>query len=263
MDEIAAGPLLSLIDTPADLRMVDKMELQKVCDELRQFIIDCVSINGGHFGASLGVVELTVALHYAYNTPYDQLVWDVGHQAYGHKILTGRRKQFHTNRKYGGLSGFPKRSESEYDTFGVGHSSTSISAALGMALASAYKGEKDRKHIAVIGDGAMSAGMAFEAMNNAGALEENFFSCNRLIVILNDNDMSIAPPTGAMSHYLSRIVASKSYLKIRDFSKKILEKFPESIANFPRKFEKAAKEWWMGGNIFEEMGFYYIGPIDG
>lgn len=191
MEEIAAGPLLSGINNPDDLRKLDKSQLLQVCNELRQFIIDCVSVHGGHFGASLGVVELTVALHYVYNTPDDQLVWDVGHQAYGHKILTGRRKVFHTNRKYGGLSGFPKRSESEYDAFGVGHSSTSISAALGMAIASRYKGELQRKHIAVIGDGAMTAGLPFEALNHAGVSNAD------VLIVLNDNNMSIDPNVGA------------------------------------------------------------------
>ncbi|HVI44405.1 MAG TPA: 1-deoxy-D-xylulose-5-phosphate synthase N-terminal domain-containing protein, partial [Chitinophaga sp.] len=181
---ITAGPLLSQIQYPADLRKLSKDQLHQVCDELRQYIIDVVSVHGGHFAASLGVVELTVALHYIFNTPYDQLVWDVGHQAYGHKILTGRREEFPTNRKYKGISGFPKRDESEYDTFGVGHSSTSISAALGMAMASHYKGEFDRQHIAVIGDGAMTAGMAFEALNHAGVANAN------VLIILNDNCMS-------------------------------------------------------------------------
>ena len=184
MEPINAGPILSQINSPADLKKLDKVQLQEVCNELRQFIVDCVSVNGGHFGASLGVVELSVALHYAMNTPYDQLVWDVGHQAYGHKILTGRRDVFHTNRKYGGISGFPKRDESEYDAFGVGHSSTSISAVLGMAIASKLKGEHDKQHIAVIGDGAMTAGLPFEAMNHAGVAGAN------IIVVLNDNNMS-------------------------------------------------------------------------
>jgi len=208
------------------------------------------------------VVEITCALHYIFDTPHDKLIWDVGHQSYPHKIITERRNKMHTIRQPDGLSGFTKRSESIYDPFGAGHSSTSISSALGISVAKKFKQEKSHV-IAVIGDGAMSAGMAFEAMNNAGALEEEYFKDNRLIVILNDNDMSIAPPTGAMSHYFSRLVASKSYLKIRDFSKKIVDKLPNSIGKFPRKFEKATKEWWLGGNIFEELGFYYIGPIDG
>jgi 1-deoxy-D-xylulose-5-phosphate synthase len=208
------------------------------------------------------VVEITCALHYIFDTPHDKLIWDVGHQSYPHKIITERRNKMHTIRQPEGLSGFTKRSESIYDPFGAGHSSTSISSALGISVAKKFKQEKSHV-IAVIGDGAMSAGMAFEAMNNAGALEEEYFKDNRLIVILNDNDMSIAPPTGAMSHYFSRLVASKSYLKIRDFSKKLVDKLPLTISKYPRKFEKAAKEWWMGGNIFEELGFYYIGPIDG
>src|SRR5918993_2131469 len=195
--DITPGPLLKEIDSPSDLKKLSREELNQVCDELRQYIIDVVSVHGGHFAASLGVVELTVALHYIYNTPYDQLVWDVGHQAYGHKILTGRRDNFATNRKYKGLSGFPKRSESEYDTFGVGHSSTSISAALGMAVASQYKSETNRQHIAVIGDGALTAGMAFEALNHAGVTNSN------LLVILNDNCMSIDPNVGALKEYLT------------------------------------------------------------
>src|SRR6476620_6367344 len=190
--EITAGELLRQINSPDDLKKLPREKLHQVCDELRQYIIDVVSVHGGHFGASLGVVELTVALHYIFKTPYDQLVWDVGHQAYGHKILTGRRDVFHTNRKYKGLSGFPKRKESEFDTFGVGHSSTSISAALGMAVASQYKGETEKQHIAVIGDGSMTAGMAFEALNHAGVTNSN------LLVILNDNCMSIDPNVGAL-----------------------------------------------------------------
>ncbi|MBU3715237.1 MAG: 1-deoxy-D-xylulose-5-phosphate synthase, partial [Ferruginibacter sp.] len=197
--DIKPGKLLEQINTPADLKKLKKSQMQQVCNELRQYIIDVVSVYGGHFGASLGVVELSVALHYVFNTPYDQLVWDVGHQAYGHKILTGRKDNFPTNRKYNGLSGFPKRSESEYDTFGVGHSSTSISAALGMAMASHYKGEKDRQHIAVIGDGAMTAGLAFEAMNHAGIEKSN------MLIILNDNCMSIDPNVGALKEYLTDI----------------------------------------------------------
>ena len=204
------------------------------------------------------MVELTCALHQVFNAPHDKLIWDVGHQAYPHKILTGRREKMRTIRQPKGLSGFTKRAESEFDPFGAGHSSTSISAALGISVAKKIKKEKSYV-IAVIGDGAMSGGMAFEALNNAGALEDKFFLDNRLIVILNDNDMSIAPPTGALSHYFSRAASSKSYLKIRDVAKKL----PDRLSHFSRKFEKAAKEWWMGGNIFEELGFYYIGPIDG
>src|SRR3978361_2153911 len=203
--DITPRPLLATINTPADLKGINKEQLHEVCEELRQYIVDIVSVHGGHFGASLGVVELTVALHYIYNTPYDQLVWDVGHQAYGHKILTGRRDRFPTNRKYHGLSGFPKRSESEYDTFGVGHSSTSISAALGMAVASQYKGETDRQHVAVIGDGSMTAGISFEALNHAGIENSN------LLVILNDNNMAIDPNVGALKQYLTDITTSKPY----------------------------------------------------
>lgn len=259
MEEIAAGPLLSLINTPDDLRKLSKMQLQQVCNELRQFIIDCVSVHGGHFGASLGVVELSVALHYIYNTPYDQLVWDVGHQAYGHKILTGRRKIFHTNRKYGGLSGFPKRSESEYDAFGVGHSSTSISAALGMAIASKYKGETNRRHIAVIGDGAMTAGLPFEALNHAGV------SGADVLVILNDNNMSIDPNVGALKEYLTDITTSHSYNKFRDDVWKMLGMLPT------KDFQKLASKVEAGlkgllsksSNLFEALGFRYFGPVDG
>ena len=208
--EFKAGPLLDKIEYPADLRKLKEDQLPELSNELRQFIIDVVSQKGGHFGASLGVVELTVALHYVFNTPYDQLVWDVGHQAYGHKILTGRRKNFHTNRVYKGISGFPKRSESEYDTFGVGHSSTSIGGALGMAVASTYKGEKDRQHIAVIGDGAMTAGQAFEALNHAGISNSN------LLVVLNDNCMSIDPNVGALKEYLTDITTSHTYNRVKD-----------------------------------------------
>ena len=216
--EIDPGKYLAKINSPADLRKFKEQELVNVAKDLRQFIIDNVSVYGGHFGASLGVVELTVALHYAYNTPYDQLVWDVGHQAYGHKILTGRRDVFHTNRIHGGISGFPKRSESEYDTFGVGHSSTSISAALGMAVASKLKGEFDRQHIAVIGDGSMTAGMAFEGLNHAGSENAN------LLVVLNDNCMSIDPNVGALKDYLTDITTSGTYNKLRDEIWKVLGK---------------------------------------
>src|ERR1043165_9112365 len=216
--DIKPGPLLSTIDSPADLKKLKREQLHQLCDELRQYIIDVVSVHGGHFGASLGVVELTVALHYIFNTPYDQLVWDVGHQAYGHKILTGRRDIFPTNRKYHGLSGFPKRSESEYDTFGVGHSSTSISAALGMAMASHYKGEKDRQHVAVIGDGAMTAGLAFEGLNHAGVADTD------LLIILNDNCMSIDPNVGALKEYITDITTSQTYNKVKDDVWKLLGK---------------------------------------
>src|ERR1700709_1243551 len=203
--EITPGALLQKINNPADLKKISREQLHQVCDELRQYIVDVVSVHGGHFGASLGVVELTIALHYIYNTPYDQLVWDVGHQAYGHKILTGRRDNFMTNRKYKGLSGFPKRSESEYDTFGVGHSSTSISAALGMSMAAKYKGERDRKVVAVIGDGALTAGLAFEGMNHAGVADSD------LLIILNDNCMSIDPNVGALKEYITDISMSQTY----------------------------------------------------
>ncbi len=255
--------LLDKIEFPRDLRQFPHEDLPQIADELRLATIRAVSETGGHLGAGLGVVELTVALHYVFDTPHDRLIWDVGHQAYPHKILTGRKSRLNTIRQPNGLAGFTRRAESEYDPFGAGHSSTSISAALGISVAKKIKDEKSHT-IAVIGDGAISAGMAYEAMNNAGALPDEFYKNNRLIVILNDNDMSIAPPTGAMSHYLSRLAASKSYLKIRDISKKLSHKLhAENIAHGLRKFEKAAKEWWMGGNIFEEMGFYYIGPIDG
>src|SRR3954453_17961905 len=216
--EIAPGALLQTINSPADIKKLDRQQLHQLCDELRQYIIDVVSVHGGHFAASLGVVELTVALHYIYNTPYDQLVWDVGHQAYGHKILTGRRDTFITNRVYKGISGFPKRSESEYDTFGVGHSSTSVSAALGMAVASRYKGETHRQHLAVIGDGAMTAGLAFEALNHAGIENSN------ILVILNDNNMSIDPNVGALKEYLTDITTSKPYNRFRDDIANVLAK---------------------------------------
>lgn len=251
-------PLLDQVHLPADLKKFSREEIKKLADELRYETISAVSQTGGHLGAGLGVVELTCALHYVFDTPHDKLIWDVGHQAYPHKILTGRREKMCTIRQAEGLAGFTKRAESEFDPFGAGHSSTSISAALGISVAKKFKKEKSHV-IAVIGDGAMSAGMAFEALNNAGALEDEFFHDNRLIVILNDNDMSIAPPTGALSHYFSRAASSKSYLKIRDVAKKL----PDRLSHFSRKLEKAAKEWWMGGNIFEELGFYYIGPIDG
>jgi len=257
---IVPGPLLKHIDSPADLKKINKDDLYKVCDELRQYIIDVVSIHGGHFAASLGVVELSVALHYVYNTPYDQLVWDVGHQAYGHKILTGRRDNFHTNRKYGGLSGFPKRSESEYDTFGVGHSSTSISAALGMAIAAKYKGEK-RKSIAVIGDGSMTAGMAFEAMNHAGVADSD------VLIILNDNCMSIDPNVGALKEYLTDIATSHTYNKLKNDIWKILGKLPVGT-NFTREIASKLEHSIKGfinrrSNLFESMNIRYFGPIDG
>ena len=258
--EIKAGPLLSQINSPIDLKKIGKEDLHKVCDELRQYIIDVVSVHGGHFGASLGVVELSVALHYIYNTPYDQLVWDVGHQAYGHKILTGRRDTFPTNRKYKGLSGFPKRSESEYDTFGVGHSSTSISAALGMAMAAKYKKE-DRKSIAVIGDGAMTAGLAFEAMNHAGVADAD------MLIILNDNCMSIDPNVGALKEYLTDITTSPTYNKVKDEVWNLLGKLPVG-KNFSRSMAHKLTDGMKGmvsssSNLFEALKLRYFGPIDG
>ncbi len=256
-DEASKTPLLDKVEYPKDLKKFSLVEIKQIADELRYATIEAVSKTGGHLGAGLGVVEITVAIHYVFNTPEDKLIWDVGHQSYPHKIITGRKNRITTIRQPNGLAAFTKRDESEYDVFGAGHSSTSISAALGINAANQINNKKNNV-IAVIGDGAMSAGMAYEAMNNAGIIADD-----RLIVILNDNDMSIAPPVGAMSNYLSRLAASKSYLKFRDFSKKFAGKLPKSLSKYPRKFEKAAKEWWMGGNIFEEMGFYYIGPIDG
>lgn len=259
--EIEAGKLLRNIHTPADLKQLSEAELATLCQELRQYIIDVVSVHGGHFAASLGVVELTVALQYVLNTPYDQLVWDVGHQAYGHKILTGRRERFHTNRVLGGLSGFPKRDESEYDAFGVGHSSTSISAALGMAVASYYKGETDRQHIAVIGDGAMTAGMAFEALNHAGIEQSN------LLVILNDNCMSIDPNVGALKEYLTNITTSRPWNRFRDDIAHVLAKISEigpDALGLVKKIEKSIKGTLLkNSNLFESLNFRYFGPVDG
>ncbi|MFW6157646.1 MAG: 1-deoxy-D-xylulose-5-phosphate synthase N-terminal domain-containing protein, partial [Balneolaceae bacterium] len=262
MDElqnIEPGPLLKEIYTPADLRKLKPEQLVDVCDELRDYIVDMVSVHGGHFGASLGVVELTVALHYVYDTPKDLLLWDVGHQAYGHKILTGRRDRFHTNRKYKGLSGFPKRSESEYDTFGVGHSSTSISAALGMAVARDLD-NSDKHIVAVIGDGAMTAGLAFEAMNNAGAMNRN------LLVILNDNCMSIDPNVGALKEYLTDITTSKTFNKIRDEIYDLLGHFKkagEQMRRAASRLEKAVMAAVTPGSLFQSLGFKYYGPVDG
>jgi 1-deoxy-D-xylulose-5-phosphate synthase len=259
--EIKAGELLSSINTPDDLRKIKPEQLEQVCKELRQFIIDIVSVNGGHFGASLGVVELTVALHYVFNTPNDQLVWDVGHQAYGHKILTGRRDVFHSNRIYKGISGFPKRSESVYDTFGVGHSSTSISAALGMSVASRLKDDKSRQHIAVIGDGAMTAGMAFEALNHGGVENSN------LLVVLNDNCMSIDPNVGALKEYLTDITTSPTYNKVKDEIWKalgVISKFGPNAQAIAQKIENAMKSAVLKqSNLFESLRFRYFGPIDG
>jgi 1-deoxy-D-xylulose-5-phosphate synthase len=259
--QITPGPLLQTIDSPADLKKLPREKLHQLCDELRQYIIDVVSVHGGHFGASLGVVELSVALHYIYNTPYDQLVWDVGHQAYGHKILTGRRDNFVTNRKYKGLSGFPKRSESEYDTFGVGHSSTSISAALGMSMAAKYKKEEDRKIVAVIGDGAMTAGLAFEAMNHAGVADSD------MLIVLNDNCMGIDPNVGALKEYLTDITTSPTYNKVKDDVWKLLGKLPVG-KNFSRAMAHKLAEGLKGmvsssANLFEALKLRYFGPIDG
>ncbi len=259
--EIAQGNKLAKVNTPDDLKKLTRAELPELCSDLRNFIIDTVSVYGGHFSASLGVTELTVALHYVFDTPKDKLIWDVGHQAYGHKILTGRKNVFHTNRYLGGLSGFPKMTESQYDAFGVGHSSTSISAALGMAEASKYLGENDRSHIAVIGDGAMTAGMAFEAMNHAGVSNSN------LLIILNDNCMSIDPNVGALKDYLTDIRTSKTYNKLRDDIWKVLGKMskfgvnPQDIAS---KLDKSLKASLLNSsNLFESLGIRYFGPIDG
>ncbi|EJF90524.1 1-deoxy-D-xylulose-5-phosphate synthase [Bartonella tamiae] len=250
-------PLLDSVKNPRDLREMDESHLSALAEELRAETIDVVSVTGGHLGAGLGVVELTVALHYVFNTPEDRIIWDVGHQTYPHKILTGRRDQIRTLRQAGGLSGFTKRSESIYDPFGAGHSSTSISAGLGMAVASALENNTQRNVIAVIGDGSMSAGMAYEAMNNAGALDA------RLIVILNDNDMSIAPPTGAMSAYLARLVSSPAYRTLRERAKALTKKLPKFFWDKAKRSEEYARGFLTGGTLFEELGFYYIGPVDG
>ena len=249
-------PLLDTVHSPADVRALDRTKLRQLADELRAEVIDAVSVTGGHLGAGLGVVELTVALHAVFDTPDDRLIWDVGHQAYPHKVLTGRRDRIRTLRQKHGLSGFTRRAESEYDPFGAGHSSTSISAGLGMAVGAELKGEK-RHVVAVIGDGAMSAGMAYEAMNNAGAMDA------RLIVVLNDNDMSIAPPTGAMSAYLARLVSGPAYRGIRNTAKQFAKSLPSFFHEPARRTEEFARSWWTGGTLFEELGFYYVGPIDG
>ena len=249
-------PLLDKINVPADLRRLAEADLRQLADELRAEMIDAVSITGGHLGAGLGVVELTVALHYLFDTPDDKLVWDVGHQAYPHKILTGRRDRIRTLRQGGGLSGFTFRAESDYDAFGAAHAATSISAALGMAVGRDLKGERHNV-IAVIGDGSMSAGMAYEAMNNAGSM------ATRLIVVLNDNDMSIAPPVGAMSAYLSRLISSKSYRSLRHVARMMAEKFPRPIEQAAKRAEEYARGLVTGGTLFEELGFFYIGPLDG
>jgi 1-deoxy-D-xylulose-5-phosphate synthase len=249
-------PLLDQIDSPAELRKLKESDLAQLADELRAETISAVSVTGGHLGAGLGVVELTVALHYVFDTPTDRIIWDVGHQAYPHKILTGRRDRIRTLRQGGGLSGFTKRSESQYDPFGAAHSSTSISASLGMAVA------RDLSHsanhvVAVIGDGAMSAGMAYEAMNNAGAMR------SRLIVVLNDNDMSIAPPTGAMSAYLARLVSGRAYRSLRGVARQLARRLPKFMYDKARLTEEYGRNFWTGGTLFEELGFYYVGPIDG
>src|SRR6201996_2336498 len=253
---VSKTPLLDGVKSPSDLRKLPKRQLRQFADELRTDLIDIVSVTGGHFGAGLGVVELTTALHYVFNTPADRVIWDVGHQAYPHKIITGRRHRMRTIRQGGGLSGFTRRSESEYDPFGAAHSSTSISSALGMAVARDLQGGTNQV-IAVIGDGAMSAGMAYEAMNNAGGMDA------RLIVILNDNDMSIAPPVGAMSAYLARLVSSQTYRGLRNFGKKIAGILPRPMKVAAGRAEEYARGMVTGGTLFEELGFYYVGPIDG
>lgn len=258
---IQPGPLLAQIDSPADLKKLDQAQLVQLCQELRQFIVDNVSIYGGHFGASLGVIELTVALHYVFRSPYDEIVWDVGHQAYGHKILTGRRSVFHTNRMYKGISGFPKRKESEYDAFGVGHSSTSVSAALGMAVASKYQGKEDKQHVAVIGDGALTGGIAFEGLNHAGVSNTN------LLIVLNDNCMSIDPNVGALKDYLTDITTSKTYNRIKDDVWKMLGKFSKVGKNAQEvvsKIDTALKSALLSqSNLFEALNLRYFGPVDG
>ncbi|MEQ8423229.1 MAG: 1-deoxy-D-xylulose-5-phosphate synthase [Cyclobacteriaceae bacterium] len=258
---IKPGKLLSRIESPDDVKKLDQAQLVKLCEELRQFIVDNVSVYGGHFGASLGVIELTVALHYVFNTPKDQLVWDVGHQAYGHKILTGRKNAFHTNRMYRGISGFPKRKESEFDAFGVGHSSTSVSAALGMAVASKYKGDLDKQHIAVIGDGALTGGIAFEGLNHAGVSDSN------ILIILNDNCMSIDPNVGALKDYLTDITTSKTYNKLKDEVWNLLGKlshFGKNAQEIVSKIENGIKSTLLSqSNLFESLNLRYFGPVDG
>src|SRR6187549_997845 len=249
-------PLLDKVNFPAELRALEKAELPQLSDELRSEMISAVSTSGGHLGSGLGVVEMTVAIHYVFDTPRDTLVWDVGHQCYPHKIVTGRRDRIRSLRQGGGLSGFTKRAESEYDPFGAAHSSTSISAALGMAVARDLAG-KSHNVIAVIGDGAMSAGMAYEAMNNAGAMD------SRLIVILNDNDMSIAPPVGAMSAYLARLISGETYRQLRNWAKQLAKILPKAWEKRAARAEEFTRGFWTGGTLFEELGFYYVGPIDG
>jgi 1-deoxy-D-xylulose-5-phosphate synthase len=249
-------PLLDTVDVPADIRRLRADQLRQLADELRQETISAVSVTGGHLGAGLGVVELTVALHYVFDTPKDRLIWDVGHQAYPHKIVTGRRSRIRTLRQEGGLSGFTRRSESEYDPFGAAHSSTSISAGLGMAVARDLAGGSNNV-IAVIGDGALSAGMAYEAMNNAGALR------SRLIVVLNDNDMSIAPPVGALSGHLSRLLSGRPYVTLRNLGRTFAESLPKPLELAAKRAEEFARGFVAGGTLFDELGFYYVGPVDG
>jgi 1-deoxy-D-xylulose-5-phosphate synthase len=256
LSQVSKTPLLDRVHFPSDLKNFSPGQLRQLADELRSETIDAVAKTGGHLGAGLGVVELTVALHHVFDTPRDRLVWDVGHQAYPHKILTGRRDRIRTIRQGGGLSGFTKRAESDYDPFGAAHSSTSISAALGMAVARDLEGKRNNV-VAVIGDGAMSAGMAYEAMNNAGVRNE------RLIVILNDNDMSIAPPVGAMSAYLARLISGKTYMTLRDIGKQLARHLPKFFEQKAERAEEFARGFWTGGTLFEELGFYYVGPIDG
>src|SRR5215217_1066840 len=256
MSDRPQTPLLDQVQFPADIRALDKEQLPQLADELRAEMISAVSQSGGHLGSGLGVVELTVAIHYVFDTPNDKLIWDVGHQCYPHKIVTGRRDRIRTIRQGGGLSGFTKRSESEYDPFGAAHSSTSISAALGFAISNKLADNPGRA-IAVIGDGAMSAGMAYEAMNNAHE------AGNRLIVILNDNDMSIAPPVGSLRNSLARLVSSHKYLGPRKVAQRIARMMPEAIHGWARKAEKYTRGWVTGGTLFEELGFYYVGPVDG
>ena len=256
MSKNSKTPLLDMVREPADLRQLTDQQLPQLADELRTELVDAVSVTGGHLGAGLGVVELTVALHHVFDTPHDRIIWDVGHQCYPHKILTGRRDRIRTIRQEKGLSGFTKRKESEYDPFGAAHSSTSISAGLGMVEASRLAGVK-RNVVSVIGDGSITAGMAYEAMNNSGGMDA------RQIVILNDNDMSIAPPTGAMSHYLARLVSGKTYRSLRETAKQLNKKLPEFIADKARKTEEYTRNFFTAGTMFEELGFYYVGPIDG
>src|SRR5437588_2078421 len=256
MSDRREAPLLDTVHFPADLRGLAKDQLSQLADELRQEVISAVSVTGGHLGSALGVIELTVALHYVFDTPEDKLIWDVGHQAYPHKIVTGRRDRIRTLRQGAGLSGFTRRCESEYDPFGAAHSSTSISAALGFAIANKLSNDPARA-IAVIGDGALSAGMAYEAMNNAVA------AGNRLIVILNDNDMSIAPPVGSLRNALARLVSSGKYLTPRKPAQKLARAMPDPLHSSLRRMEEYARGWVTGGTLFEELGFYYVGPVDG